>query len=67
MKWICTRIHEKHDLLKKLLNSNPDVGAATIVSTEGLPIASIRPQGVDETKIAATTSALLSLSEKSFM
>ncbi len=53
-----------NDLLKKLLGAIPEVKSAAIVSAEGLPIASALPQGVDETKIAAMTAALFSLSEK---
>ena len=49
--------------LNKLLGAIPEVKSAAIVSAEGLPIASALPQGVDETKIAAMTAALLSLSE----
>ncbi|MHA1913766.1 MAG: roadblock/LC7 domain-containing protein [Promethearchaeota archaeon] len=53
------------DILKKLLSAIPEVKAAAIVSAEGLPIASALPQGVDETRIAAMTAALLSLAERS--
>lgn len=49
--------------LEKLLPT-PGVKAAIICSPEGLPIASALPQGVDEARIAAITSTLLSLSEK---
>ena len=52
------------DILKKLLAAIPEVKAAAIVSAEGLPIASAPPQGIDETRIAAMTAALLSLSER---
>ena len=52
------------DILKKLLSAIPEVRAAAIVSAEGLPIASALPQGVDETRIAAMTAALLSLAER---
>jgi len=45
----------------------PEIEAVAIVSAEGFPIASVLPQGVDETKIAAMTVALLSLAEKSFI
>lgn len=55
------------DLLKKLLRAIPEIKSVAIVSSEGLPIASALPQGVDETKIAAMTAALLSLSEKAIM
>ena len=53
------------DILMKLLAAIPEVKAAAIVSAEGLPIASALPQGVDETRIAAMTAALLSLAERS--
>ena len=55
------------DLLKKPLGAIPEVKAAAIVSAEGLPIASALPQGVDETRIAAMTAALLSLSERAII
>jgi predicted regulator of Ras-like GTPase activity (Roadblock/LC7/MglB family) len=55
------------ELLKKLLGAIPEVKAAAIVSAEGLPIASALPQGVDETRIAAMTAALLSLSERAII
>ncbi|MHA1105877.1 MAG: roadblock/LC7 domain-containing protein [Promethearchaeota archaeon] len=55
------------DLLRKLLGAIPEVKAAAIVSAEGLPIASALPQGVDETRIAAMTAALLSLSERAII
>jgi predicted regulator of Ras-like GTPase activity (Roadblock/LC7/MglB family) len=52
------------DLLKKLLAAIPEVETAAIVSAEGLPIISILPQGIDETKISAMVAALQSLSKK---
>lgn len=55
------------ELLRKLLGAIPEVKAAAIVSAEGLPIASALPQGVDETRIAAMTAALLSLSERAII
>ncbi len=51
-------------IIKNLLYAIPEVKAAAIVSVEGLPIASALPQGVDETRIAAMTAALLSLAER---
>ena len=53
--------------LNKLLGAIPEVTSAAIVSAEGLPIASALPQGVDETKIAAMSVALLSLSKKAII
>ena len=52
------------DILIKLLAAIPEVTSAAIVSVEGLPIASALPHGVDETRIAAMTAALLSLAER---
>ena len=52
------------EILKKLLKANPEVKGAAIVSTEGLPIASVLPLGVDKTRIAAMTAALFSTAEK---
>jgi len=50
--------------LQTLLASVPELKAATIVSTEGKPIASALPQGVDESRIANMMVPLLSLAEK---
>ena len=55
------------EILKKFIAANPEVKAAAIISIEGLPIASALPQSVDETRIAAMTAALLSLSEKAII
>jgi len=52
------------DILKRLLASIPEVKAASIVSVEGLPIASALPRNVDETRVAAMTAAMLSLGER---
>lgn len=54
-------------ILKSLLSSIPDIKSAGIVSVEGLPIASIINNGINETKIAAMTAAHLSLAERSIM
>ncbi|TFF94235.1 MAG: hypothetical protein EU543_01735 [Promethearchaeota archaeon] len=51
-------------ILKQLLAAIPEVKSTAIVSVEGLPIASALPQGVDETRIAAMTAAILSLGER---
>ena len=55
------------DILKKFIIANPEVKAAAIISVEGLPIASALPQSVDETKFAAMTATLLSLSERAII
>jgi len=50
-------------ILKKLITSIPEIQAAAIVSKEGFPIASALPPNVDDAKISAMTSAILSLGE----
>ncbi|TFG12237.1 MAG: GTP-binding protein [Promethearchaeota archaeon] len=52
-----------NDLLKKLLSAIPEVNAAALVSTEGLPILAALPREVDETKFAAMTAALCSIAK----
>ncbi len=52
------------DILRKLISSIPEVKAASVVSVEGLPIASALPRNVDETRVAAMTAAMLSLGER---
>lgn len=52
------------DILKNLLASIPEVKTASIVSVEGLPIASALPRNIDETRVAAMTAAMLSLGER---
>lgn len=49
---------------KPLIFNIPEVNAAMIVSTEGLPIASMLPQGIDDERIAAMTATLLFLSKE---
>ena len=50
-------------ILVKLINTIPEVQAATIVSVEGEVIATVLPQDVDGITIAVMTAALLSLAE----
>ena len=55
------------DIFKKLLAASPAIKAAAIVSTEGLPIASALPQGIDESRISAMTAALFSSAKKAMI
>ncbi|MFW9874858.1 MAG: roadblock/LC7 domain-containing protein [Candidatus Thorarchaeota archaeon] len=50
-----------NDILKKLIEVMPEVKAVNIVTAEGLPIASVLPKGINETRMAAITAVLLSL------
>jgi len=47
--------------LRGLQSSTPDIEASAVVSEDGLIIASALPQGLDESRIAAMTAALLSI------
>jgi hypothetical protein len=52
------------DILKNLLASMPEIQSAAVVSIEGLPIAIALQPDVDGTRIAAMTTAILSLAER---
>src|SRR5438477_10151793 len=47
-----------------LLTQAPEVQAASVVSFDGLPMASALPAGMDEDRVAAMSAALLSLGER---
>ena len=52
------------DRLRELQASSPDIEASTIVSVDGLTIASALPQGVEEDRVSAMSAAMLSLGER---
>ena len=52
------------DRLRELQASSPDVEASAIVSVDGLPIASVLPQEVEEDRVSAMSAAMLSLGER---
>lgn len=52
------------EILKELESNIPEIEAAAIVSSEGLPIASALPRDIDEARVAAMTAAILSLGER---
>ncbi len=51
-------------LLRELLRRIPELEAAAVVTTDGLPMASALPDGMDEDRVAAMSAALLSLGER---
>ena len=55
------------NILNKLLGAIPNVTSAALLSTEGFPIEYLLPESIDETRIAARTAALFSLSEKAII
>lgn len=50
--------------LRELHVSSPDIEASAVVSVDGLSIASILPQGVEEDRVSAMSAAMLSLGER---
>ena len=50
--------------LGDLLGRAPELQAASVVSFDGLPMASALPAGMDEDRVAAMSAALLSLGER---
>jgi len=52
------------DLFSKLIRAIPEIKAVVLVTAEGMPIASMVPQEVDDVKVSAMVSALLSISEQ---
>jgi len=51
-------------VLRDLLGRAPELQAASVVSFDGLPMASSLPAGMDEDRVAAMSAALLSLGER---
>lgn len=59
-----SNIEDLEEILKNLTANIPEILATAVVSVEGLPIASMMPQEIDDTHIAAITAAMLSLGER---
>jgi predicted regulator of Ras-like GTPase activity (Roadblock/LC7/MglB family) len=58
------RIQKMIDRLKALQASSQEVQAAALVSTDGLVIASVLPEGVEEDRVSAMSAAMLGLGER---
>lgn len=52
------------DRLKQLHAALADIEASAVVSVDGLAIAAVLPQGVEEDRVAAMSAAMLSLGER---
>jgi hypothetical protein len=50
--------------LNQLRSSSPDILGAAIVSSDGLPIASVLSPDVEEDRVAAMSAAMVSLGER---
>jgi uncharacterized protein len=51
-------------ILAELVGQVPEIEAASVVSFDGLPMASALPVGMDEDRVAAMSAALLGLGER---
>ncbi|BAL81055.1 roadblock/LC7 domain-containing protein [Caldisericum exile] len=52
------------EVLRQLKQENPDVEALSVVSLDGLPIASLLPPDAEEDRVAAMSAAILALGER---
>lgn len=52
-------------ILDELNGSSADIKASAVISTDGLMIASLLPQGLDEDRLGAMNAAILTLGERS--
>ena len=51
-------------ILSELNGSSVDIEASGVISTDGLMIASVLPQGMDEDRVGAMSAAMLSLGDR---
>lgn len=51
-------------ILSELNGSSVDIEASGVISTDGLTIASVLPQGMDEDRVGAMSAAMLSLGDR---
>jgi predicted regulator of Ras-like GTPase activity (Roadblock/LC7/MglB family) len=59
-----SRIGELNGALSELQSSSGEIEACAIVSEDGLIIASLLPQGIEESRVAAMCAAMLSMGER---
>ena len=56
------------DMLKSILNelngTSADIEASGVISTDGLMMAAVLPQGMDEDRVGAMSEAMLSLGDR---
>lgn len=51
-------------VLNELNGTSADIEASAVISTDGLMMASVMPQGLDEDRVGAMSAAMLSLGER---
>jgi len=58
------RVEQLTEILRKLNSSSAEVEASAIMSIDGLTMASLLSEGIDEDRVGAMTAALLSLGKR---
>lgn len=53
-----------NSVLKELNGTSADIEASAVISTDGLMMASVLPQGLDEDRMGAMSAAMLSLGDR---
>ena len=59
-----SRIDDLNNALTELQSSSGDVEACAVVSEDGLIIASLLPQGIEESRVAAMCAAMVSIGDR---
>lgn len=59
-----TRTAQLETRLQALLHSLPEIEGAAVVSPDGLAIASVLAEGIEEDRVAAMSAAMVSLGER---
>lgn len=52
------------EIIQKFVTATPDIQGSALVTPDGLPLASVLPQDMDEERTAAMSAAMLSLGER---
>ena len=52
------------EVIQKFVTATPDIQGASLVTPDGLSLASVLPQDMDEERTAAMSAAMLSLGER---
>ena len=65
----CVKLTQEsiNNILKESIENIPELKAVVIVSYEGIPIASILPEDVNNVEIAALTASILLLAERAIV
>lgn len=61
---VMSRGEQMQAVLRSLVNSDPDMEGAAVVTMDGLPLSSVLPPGTDEDRVAAMGAAALSMGSR---